>query len=130
MLVFFFLILLSALLVILFQRYVPVSGIARLAIADEQMKQHVTYLDVRDYNIADRQPIQGVFQLPYAYLKRHYGEIYTKDVVVVASDQLLLNLSVRFLRRKGFNIVGCCMTEGEKFAAKPSFLKKQKRVQC
>lgn len=130
MLTFILFVLLLGLLLSMYKRYIPVSGVPRLAMANEFKQEHVTYLDVRDYNIADQYPVKGVFQLPYAYLKRHYGEINNKAIVVVASDQLLLNLSVRFLRRKGFDIVGCYLTEGEELATKPASLKNQKRVPC
>jgi rhodanese-related sulfurtransferase len=94
----------------IFQRYAPVYGVPCIDIENEVLREKVVLLDVRDYNIAANKPVEGVFHLPHAYLKRHYEEIKGKEIVVVVSDRLLLNLSVRFLRRKGFKIVGCYMT--------------------
>lgn len=107
---FILLILLVGLLFGIYQRYVPVYGVKLLDIEKETPREHVQLLDVRDYHLAAKYPVQGVFHLPYAYLKRHYGEIGSREIVLVVSDRLLLNLSVRFLRRKGFHIVGCYIT--------------------
>ncbi|RXT07969.1 sulfurtransferase [Ammoniphilus sp. CFH 90114] len=106
-------ILTNTLLFTLYRRYVPVGNVPCIDRDQIVPREDVLLLDVRDYNIATMHPVKGVLQLPYAYLKRHYGEIERKDIIIVTSDQLLLNLSVRFLRGKGFSIVGCFKAEGE-----------------
>lgn len=67
---------------------------------------NIVYLDVRDYQDASHKPVQGAFNLPYAYLKRHHNQISSYQVVVVASDPVLKNLSIRFLKGHGFKVVG------------------------
>lgn len=91
----------------LFERYVPVYGVNK--IANEVCKEkriNVVCLDVRDYQDAFNNPIEGSKNLPYGYLKRNLKEIEDRDIVIIASDSLLKNLSIRLLRRRGFHILG------------------------
>ncbi|WP_167577665.1 sulfurtransferase [Ammoniphilus sp. YIM 78166] len=95
---------------IVYPRYVPVLGVECMD-GEKKTPGDVEVIDLRDYNQADQPTLQGNIHLPYAYLKRHYGQIKKKKVVVVVADQLSLNLSVRFLRRKGFRVVGYYMVK-------------------
>jgi rhodanese-related sulfurtransferase len=88
------------------QRYVPVYGVSPIDIEHELREDKVALVDVRDYNTTANMSIDGDFHIPYAYLNRHYKDIQKKEVVLVVSDTLLLNLSVRFLRKKGYTIKG------------------------
>ncbi|GAE35535.1 hypothetical protein JCM9157_2647 [Halalkalibacter akibai JCM 9157] len=85
----------------------PVNGINYFDLESDQLRKEVVLVDVRDYNGATKLPVEGVIHLPFAYIKRHFREIKSKEVVLVVSDPILLNLSVRFLRRKGFHVIGC-----------------------
>lgn len=89
----------------IFYRYFPVTGICCLDI--EQLKpEHLTILDVRDYNISSSDAVTNALNIPYAYLKRYYKEISGKGIILIVSDPLLLNVTVRYLRRKHINVVG------------------------
>jgi rhodanese-related sulfurtransferase len=90
----------------LYQRYFPVWYVPNLDVANMNYENHIVYLDVRDYQDASHKPVQGAFNLPYAYLKRHHEQISSCQVVVVASDPVLKNLSIRFLKWHGFKVVG------------------------
>jgi hypothetical protein len=97
-------------LFMVYQRIVPVTGIPTVDLHKKNENKKIVLVDVRDYHIATKHPVEDVTQLPFAYVKRHYREIKSKDIVIVVSDQLLLNLSVRFFKSKGFNIIGYHMT--------------------
>ncbi|RXI96139.1 sulfurtransferase [Anaerobacillus alkaliphilus] len=91
----------------LYERYVPIIGIRSVDVQTEKFDENVVLLDVRDYNIAFKSPVKEVsIHLPLAYLKRNFQDVRGKNVVVIASDQLLVNLSARFLRRRGIRIIG------------------------
>ena len=62
-------------------------------------------VDIREYHESNLDSMNGRIHIPYAYLKRFYNEIPKTQLHVIASDRLELNLGVRFLQRKGFNIV-------------------------
>ncbi len=101
--------LLASLMMMIYPRYVPVFGVQCMD-GKKETPDDVEVIDLRDYNQAGQPFVQGALSLPYAYLKRHYGQIRKKKVVVVVPDQLSLNLSVRFLRRKGFRVMGYYLT--------------------
>lgn len=90
----------------LYQRYVPVRHVPNMDMTNKDLEKHIVYLDVRDYQDASHKPVQGAMNLPYAYLKRHHDQIKSCEVVVVASDPVLKNLSIRFLKGQGFKVVG------------------------
>lgn len=91
----------------LYQRYFPIWYVQKFNLSsNRQIDRNIIFVDVRDYQIASREPVQGALNLPYAYLKRHYKQITSCQVVVVASDPVLKNLSIRFLKGQGFNVVG------------------------
>lgn len=91
----------------LYQRYFPVWKVPSLKeINNLSNFENIVYVDVRDYQDANHKPVQGAVNLPYAYLKRHHNQIKKGEVVVVASDQVLKNLSIRFLKGHGFKVVG------------------------
>ena len=93
-------------LYVIYERYVPVRGIPTVDIKTQLLGRNLVLLDVRDYNISAKGRVEGVEHLPYAYIKRYYQEIKGRDIVLVVSDQILLNMSARFLRRRRFNIIG------------------------
>ncbi|PLT35147.1 sulfurtransferase [Bacillus sp. V5-8f] len=64
---------------------------------------NIIMLDIRDYNeIHDSD--SRTLNIPYAYLRRFNNEISNGNIHVIAANQLELNLGVRFLRKKGFNV--------------------------
>ena len=102
-------ILLSIITVFLYMRYVPVRGVQcmnSLNPDDESIK----IVDVRDYNQSYKNPIRKSVNIPVAYMKRNYQEISNPIIHIIASNQLEKNISIRFLRRKGFKINGYSFT--------------------
>lgn len=63
-------------------------------------------LDVRDYNISYKTPIEEAYNIPSAYLKRYYSELPAKDLVLATNLPKSIQADVRFLKRKGFHVVG------------------------
>ncbi|WP_379971248.1 hypothetical protein [Ectobacillus sp. sgz5001026] len=91
----------------LYERYVPVYGVNKITNEDcKETIRNVVCLDVRDYQDAYKDPIEGSKNLPYGYLKRYLDEIENRDIVIIASDAILKNISIRLLRRHGFRIQG------------------------
>jgi rhodanese-related sulfurtransferase len=88
-----------------YQRYFPIWHVPNMDVANINYENNIVYLDVRDYQDASHKPVQGAVNLPYAYLKRHHDQISSRQVVVVASDPVLKNLSIRFLKGHGFKVV-------------------------
>ncbi|WP_349408539.1 rhodanese-like domain-containing protein [Pseudalkalibacillus sp. SCS-8] len=98
---------LSMLTLFILKRYVPVW---KVPFKNDWLAENcnsTVILDVRDYNESCNNHIQGAIELPVAYLKRYYKEIPKENILLVASDNREKNVSIRFLRKKGFNIVGC-----------------------
>ncbi|KUP04406.1 hypothetical protein Q73_13175 [Bacillus coahuilensis m2-6] len=89
---------------VVYNRHFPVSGLKRIPDIEAYSKEY-TVLDVRDYN-AVKETTKGSLHIPHAYLKRYYKEIPTREVVIIVSDSLLRNVSVRMLKRYGFQIKG------------------------
>lgn len=82
-------------------------------------------IDVRDYNESYKNPVKGAINVPVAYLKRYYLEIPSKDLIVVASNRLDKNVGIRFLRTKGFNVVGYTITNEEQTVLKENQINKE-----
>ncbi|KRD99857.1 sulfurtransferase [Bacillus sp. Root239] len=109
-------VLLLAISVIAYRRYYPVKGIQ--CIRESEAKElGPTVVDIRHYHEV-RDSIGIV--IPYAYLKRFYSEIPQGSVHLIAEDRVELNLGVRFLRKKGFEVrsyelAACkCKSKGKK----------------
>lgn len=89
-------------------RYIPVRGVK---CKDEStIPETVIHLDVRDYNVAAKDSIPNTVNIPVVYLNRYFQEIESKKVFVYAEDNLEKNVSIRFLRKKGFDVVGYKLT--------------------
>ncbi|TLS38014.1 rhodanese-like domain-containing protein [Pseudalkalibacillus caeni] len=89
----------------LYKRYLPLHGVQTMNL-QEIADKHLTVIDIRDYNVAASMPLDGAYNLPYAYMKRHYGEIPAKSIVLASCDLVSKNLCARFLKKHGFKIVG------------------------
>ncbi|WP_132004026.1 sulfurtransferase [Mesobacillus foraminis] len=99
------------LVVILYTRYFPVFGVPCKDLANGQNKHTNTIVDIRDYNVSTKNPVNGAIVIPTAYLKRFSDEIPSKEVHIVAANQLEKNVGVRYLRKKGFKVNGYTLTD-------------------
>lgn len=93
-------------LLYLYQRHFPVWYVPSMDDTDHNISNNAVFVDVRDYQDASHKPVQGAVNLPYAYLKRHHRQISSSQVVVVASDAVSKNLTIRFLNGHGFKVIG------------------------
>ncbi len=90
----------------LYKRYVPVLGVPCREDFSDQLDSNDILLDIRDYNVASKNPINGSYSIPAAYLLRYMEEIPGKQVHIVASDRLEKNWAIRVLRKKGYRVIG------------------------
>ncbi|UFU00414.1 sulfurtransferase [Radiobacillus kanasensis] len=97
--------------IILYSRTFPISGIPCIDINKDPHTPHRVMVDIRDYNVASNDMINGSISIPLAYLKRYHHEIPREEVHVIASDKIERNLGVRVLRSKGFKVTGYTLTE-------------------
>lgn len=87
----------------LYRRYFPVFGIP--CGKPRNVGNRAVVLDIRDYNEVGNNP-DNEFQIPYAYLKRFKEEIPSDELLhVVARDRLELNLGLRYLLSKGYQVM-------------------------
>ncbi|OIJ14405.1 hypothetical protein BKP37_08660 [Anaerobacillus alkalilacustris] len=91
----------------LYRRHFPVKGIECIEL-DKIVKTNNAYiLDIRDYQLAHHHhQIKGTINIPLAYLKRNYRGLNSKGVYIIASNIVDVNISSRFLLRKGIKING------------------------
>lgn len=89
--------------IFLYKRYIPVSNVK---VINPNMT-NVTVVDIRDFNESYKSPIPDAVNVPTAYLKRYHREIPDSDLHIIASGKLEMNLGIRYLRKKGYRIVGC-----------------------
>ncbi|GAB2534016.1 rhodanese-like domain-containing protein [Gracilibacillus alcaliphilus] len=94
---------------LMYTRYVPVKGVPCLDKESMEPHRHAI-LDIRDYQEANNDRIEGALMLPLAYLGRYYKEIPCKSVHVIASNRLEKNLAIRLLKNKGYQITGYTLT--------------------
>ncbi len=74
-------------------------------------RDNLNVIDLRDYNVSSHSPVSGAKNIPVAYLNRNLNEIPKNNLHIVASGSLEKNVGVRFLRQKGFEVVGYTITE-------------------
>lgn len=90
---------------IIFRRYAPVYGLQHIHL--EQLgSETAIIIDLRDYNESYLNTVSEAINIPIAYLNRYYHEIPKKDLYIVASNNIEKNIGVRFLRKKGFRVLG------------------------
>ncbi|WP_409305581.1 hypothetical protein [Peribacillus sp. SCS-155] len=63
-------------------------------------------MDVRDYPVSAKNPVEGAMPLPVAYLKREIGVVTSKNVHLIVSDRLERNLGIRMMQDNGFKVTG------------------------
>ena len=84
----------------LYKRFIPIKGIP---CKEDVVGYQQVVIDIRDYN--ERNIFKKVsIQIPYAYLRRNYREIPNQPLHVIATNQVELNLGLRFLLRRGFDV--------------------------
>lgn len=86
-----------------YKRHVPVHGVRQEQLDRIDGNSYVL-LDVRAYNISDKEPVSEAFNLPISYFSRGYQEIPKKPIHLIAENQLEKNLAARLLHQKGFNV--------------------------
>jgi len=89
------------LLFVIFRRYFPVKNVPYES--KIQSVQEVI-IDIRDYNIADKNPFKGSINIPVAYIERYHEEIPRDKVHLIVNDELEKNIGVRMLRKKGIRV--------------------------
>lgn len=90
---------------VLYKRYCPVSGVQRTDWSQLNREKR-NIIDLRDYNVSSHSPVYGAQNIPVAYLNRNLNEIPKDNLYIVASGSLEKNVGIRFLRQKGFQVVG------------------------
>ncbi|SFC37199.1 hypothetical protein [Bacillus sp. UNCCL81] len=95
----------------LYIRYFPIRDIKCVDSSSITSEISTTQIiDVRDYNESNKMPIINALNIPIGYLKRSYKDISNIEIHIVASNKLEKNLGIRFLRKKGFKIIGYSLT--------------------
>jgi hypothetical protein len=90
---------------IFYNRYFPVSGAHFTNVKDLNLDE-MKVIDLRDFNDSYKNPINGAVNIPLAYLKRNFNEIPSRDIHLIVSNPLEKNFGIRYLRKKGFRVVG------------------------
>ncbi|WP_069203047.1 sulfurtransferase [Bacillus testis] len=94
-----------AILFLLYSRYMPVAGVRCKSLKAIMQEPAKVVVDLRDYNVSSRSPLNGTINIPVAYIKRHYHDIPNKQVHVVATDRIEKNMGIRLLRKEGIQVV-------------------------
>jgi rhodanese-related sulfurtransferase len=89
---------------LVYQRYIPVVGVKKVTSCQEV--ESAILIDVRDFHEVKTKPCEDALHIPLPYLKRQYGDIPKNEVVIIVSDAVLKNLTVRQLSRKGVRVKG------------------------
>ncbi|WML47141.1 hypothetical protein RCG23_16390 [Neobacillus sp. PS3-34] len=103
----------AILLVALYKRYFPVKNIPCMKLENDSKDLNTVVLDIRDYNIAYKNKVNGAINLPLAYLNRHLQEIPRSSIHLIVSTPVEKNMGIRFLNRKGFKVVGFSFLDGK-----------------
>ncbi|HWO75194.1 MAG TPA: hypothetical protein VNM69_04645 [Bacillus sp. (in: firmicutes)] len=93
-----------------YNRYVPIYGV-KCSSTQEVNESTTQIIDVRDYNQAYKDPVHGSINIPIAYLKRYHHQLKKHKLFIVASSPLEKNLSIRYLKRRGYKILGYRLTD-------------------
>lgn len=86
-----------------YNRYVPVLGVP--CVKNLELTSPAKIVDVRDYNYVE-EPLPVAVNIPVAYLQRNYQQFKGDKVIVLASSHLEKNISVRYLKKKGIEVIG------------------------
>ncbi len=116
MIIYLFVLLIMILSITTYNRYFPVKNVP--CKKDGSKDQNATILDIRDYQVSSKDLSFKTLNIPYSYLKRNNNKISKNKIHLIASDRVELNLGLRYLLRKGFEvssyeIMDCpCKTKG------------------
>ncbi len=105
-----------------YRRYFPVFGIHCFNLKDNDLGK-IKIIDLRDYNESDKNPINGALNMPIAYLKRNFKEIPKRELHLIVSSPLEKNIGIRFLRKKGFCVVGYSIVNHHQLLVRENSLK-------
>ncbi|GIN60951.1 hypothetical protein J27TS8_09440 [Robertmurraya siralis] len=105
-----FILIVCIVLVLNLYRYLPVWGVRCLQMLEID-ENSTTIVDVRDYNQSYKDVTQAAINIPVAYLNRYFHEIPGKQIHVVAATSLEKNISIRFLRKKGYAVKSYTLTD-------------------
>ncbi|MGG3798712.1 hypothetical protein [Metabacillus fastidiosus] len=108
--IFLIVILLGLIIGFLYARYFPVWGVPCMNEPSSSINC-LTVVDVRDYTQSYKDSDHESVHIPVGYLKRYFYEIPGGEVHIIASDSLERNISIRFFRRRGFNVTGYTLTD-------------------
>ena len=100
--IYFFVLLVMILSIPIYNRYFPVKSIP--CIKTGYKNQNTTILDIRDYHLSSKDHADEILKIPYSYLRRYNKKISNHKIHIIASDRVELNLGLRFLLRKGFDV--------------------------
>ncbi len=95
---------------ILYTRYVPIKGVPCVEFNNKSKRDKVT-LDIRDYQEVAKDQVKDAIVIPVPYLRRYYSDIPSRKIYVIASTHLEKNLAIRFLKNKGFQVIGYTLTK-------------------
>lgn len=100
--IYFFVLLIMILSIPIYNRYFPIKSVP--CIKNGCKNQNATILDIRDYHISSKDHAEETLKIPFSYLRRYNTEISNHNIHLIASDRVELNLGLRFLLRKGFDV--------------------------
>ncbi|SHF86630.1 hypothetical protein [Ornithinibacillus halophilus] len=103
---FIYIVLCIALLSFLYKRHMPVFGVKNIKSNDFISIDDKVILDIRAYNTSCNGTFEVAHCLPISYLNRYYKEIPNKPILLVASDHVEKNLAARFLKSRGYSVIG------------------------
>lgn len=95
---------------ILYKRYIPVRGVPCDDLERLDLEK-IFVIDLRDYNESYKYQVKASINIPIAYLNRFYKAIPNREVHVIGSSILEKNVGIRFLRQKGFKVIGFTIIE-------------------
>ncbi len=107
---FLLLIFIVPILVIIWNRYIPVFTVKEKKLDDVA---NVQILDVRDYNSGGSRLEQGI-HIPYGYLPRSMYMLKKEPLHIVGESRLEINLSTRWLQKHGFTVTSFTKIETTK----------------
>lgn len=103
---FLLIILLSMLAIYSFKRLIPLLKFCCKESNRISHQDNTIFLDLRDYSLAHRYPVEGSINIPFAYLKRYYSEIRKSKVFLIGAEIGEIKASMNYLNKKGFEVTG------------------------
>lgn len=97
----------------IYKRYITPCGIKEVD-EESMFDQNIEVLDLRDFHHSNRLPYKGATNIPFPYLKRYYKDLKEIRICVIASDITDINLSSRFLKSKGYDVIGYYLLSEQK----------------